>query len=149
MLAAMRALQRRPRLLGFTALVLLLAAPSSGGLRTQHAARAPHVMHLATTHSVVSFGAVGDGRTSCTAAFRRACAAAAADRGTVLVPPGRFLTGAFNITSGVTLDVRAGVVRATHIRNPIVTLQYSTHAAYYSSPTLYHQFSDHIQLLAF
>ena len=37
-------------------------------------------------------------------------AAAAADRGTVLVPPGRFITGAFNLTSGVTLDVQAGAV---------------------------------------
>lgn len=78
------------------------------------AALSSALMSVATAptriHSVESFGAVGDGHTNCTGAFRRACTAAAADRGTVLVPPGRFRTGAFNISSGVTLDVQAGAV---------------------------------------
>ena len=45
-------------------------------------------------HSVTAFGAIGDGVTLSTVAFRRAAAAAASDRGTLLVPPGRFVTGA-------------------------------------------------------
>lgn len=102
---------RPPLELAAVLIALVAAARPLDGHGTQQTRPDLHqARNAAATHSVVSFGAVGDGRTNCTAAFRRACAAAAADRGTVLVPPGTFVTGAFNLTSGVTLDVQAGAV---------------------------------------
>ena len=61
--------------------------PSSGVLKTDETAPIG-------VHSVTAFGAIGNGVTVSTVAFRRAAAAAASDRGTLLVPPGRFVTGA-------------------------------------------------------
>ena len=54
-------------------------------------------------HFVITrFGAVGDGRADCTSAIRRAIAAChAAGGGRVVVPDGRFVTGAIQLASGV------------------------------------------------
>jgi hypothetical protein len=61
----------------------------------------------AVSASVEEFGAVGDGVTSNTAAFRRAVAALEETAGPggarLEVPPGRWLTGSFNLTSRFTL----------------------------------------------
>jgi len=55
---------------------------------------------------VTTYGAVGDGVRDCTAAFKGAIAAcAAAGGGRVLVPEGRFLTGAIHLKSRVELHV--------------------------------------------
>jgi polygalacturonase len=63
----------------------------------------------AATFDVRSFGAVGDGTTKNTEAFRRAVAAASkAGGGSVVVPPGRWLTGPIHLESHVNLDVQAG-----------------------------------------
>jgi hypothetical protein len=63
---------------------------------------------------VEEFGAVGDGATPNTAAFRRAVAelhARAGGGGARLeVPPGRWLTGSFNLTSRFTLFLHRGAV---------------------------------------
>ncbi|KAL6658738.1 hypothetical protein ACP70R_002778 [Stipagrostis hirtigluma subsp. patula] len=74
----------------------------------------------AVAASVEEFGAVGDGATSNTAAFRRAVAAleeraraagGGAGAGARLeVPPGRWLTGSFNLTSRFTLFLHHGAV---------------------------------------
>ncbi|TVU43763.1 hypothetical protein EJB05_10255, partial [Eragrostis curvula] len=72
----------------------------------------------AVSASVEEFGAVGDGVTSNTAAFRRAVAAleeraraAGGGGGARLeVPPGRWLTGSFNLTSRFTLFLHDGAV---------------------------------------
>jgi polygalacturonase len=57
---------------------------------------------------VTRHGAVGDGRTDCTEAFRRAIVAcAAAGGGRVVVPAGRFLTGPIHLRSRVNLHVTA------------------------------------------
>ncbi|CAD6246341.1 unnamed protein product [Miscanthus lutarioriparius] len=68
----------------------------------------------AVAASVEEFGAVGDGATPNTAAFRRAVAeldARAGGRGARLdVPPGRWLTGSFNLTSRFTLFLHRGAV---------------------------------------
>lgn len=72
----------------------------------------------AVTASVEEFGAVGDGITSNTAAFRRAVAALkerakarGGDGGARLeVPPGRWITGSFNLTSRFTLFLHDGAV---------------------------------------
>jgi polygalacturonase len=59
--------------------------------------------------SVLGFGAVGDGKTDCTEAFRKAIAASnKAGGGRVVVPPGEFLTGAIHLQSNVNLHVSEG-----------------------------------------
>ena len=61
------------------------------------------------TFDVKTFGAAGDGKKKDTAAIARAIdAAAKAGGGTVVVPPGRYLTGALTLQSFVTLEVEAG-----------------------------------------
>jgi polygalacturonase len=58
------------------------------------------------TFDITKFGAVGDGRTKCTDAIRKAMAAcSSAGGGRVLVPAGRFLTGAIHLESNVNLHV--------------------------------------------
>ena len=56
--------------------------------------------------SVTRFGAVGDARTDCTDAFRRAIAACnKAGGGRVVVPAGKFLTGPIHLRSNVNLHL--------------------------------------------
>jgi polygalacturonase len=58
---------------------------------------------------ITKYGAVGDGTRDCTAAFREAIAAcAAAGGGRVVVPAGRFLSGAIHLRSRVNLHVSEG-----------------------------------------
>jgi polygalacturonase len=58
---------------------------------------------------ITSFGAVGDGVASCTGPIRKAIAACrATGGGRVVVPKGRFLTGAIRIESGVDLHLAQG-----------------------------------------
>jgi len=62
---------------------------------------------------VTKYGAVGDGVRDCTTAFRDTIAAcAAAGGGRVLVPEGRFLTGAIHLKSRVNLHVSDGATIA-------------------------------------
>ena len=61
--------------------------------------------------SLKDFGAVADGKTSNTDAFRRAVAAVdAAGGGTLLVPAGSYLTGPFDLCSCIDLRISAGAV---------------------------------------
>jgi polygalacturonase len=58
---------------------------------------------------VVKYGAKGDGTTDCTQAFRLAIEACyAAGGGRVVVPQGRFLTGAIRLRSNIDLHVEEG-----------------------------------------
>lgn len=58
---------------------------------------------------ITDYGAVGDGTTDCTNAFRNTIAACAADGGGhVVVPSGTFLTGAIHLQSNVDLNVTSG-----------------------------------------
>jgi polygalacturonase len=62
---------------------------------------------------ITAFGAVGDGAASSTAAIRRAIAACrGAGGGRVVVPKGRFITGAIRLESGVNLHVAEGATLA-------------------------------------
>lgn len=62
---------------------------------------------------IAAYGARGDGRTDCTAAFRRAIAACAdAGGGRVVVPAGRWNTGPIHLRSNVELHVREGATIA-------------------------------------
>jgi hypothetical protein len=80
------------------------------------AALAPGVALAAAASGVFDvrdFGAVGDGRTLCTAALNRAVEAAAGrGGGTVLVPAGRYLTGTVYLKSNVTVELGPGSVVA-------------------------------------
>jgi hypothetical protein len=59
--------------------------------------------------SILDTGAVPDGKTLCTAAINRAVGeVAAAGGGTVLVPPGTYLTGTIRLKSRVTLQLENG-----------------------------------------
>lgn len=64
--------------------------------------------------SILEFGAVGDGRTLNTLAFQNAIfyLKSFADKGgaQLYVPPGRWLTGCFNLTSHLTLFLEKGAV---------------------------------------
>jgi polygalacturonase len=58
---------------------------------------------------ITRFGAVGDGRTDCTEALRKAIAACnKAGGGRVVVPAGNFLTGPIHLRSNVNLHLAAG-----------------------------------------
>jgi polygalacturonase len=58
---------------------------------------------------VTAFGAVGDGSTDCTAAFRRAIAAChTAGGGHVVVPPGDYATGPVHMLTNVDLHLERG-----------------------------------------
>jgi polygalacturonase len=62
---------------------------------------------------VTGHGAKGDGTTDCTGAFRAAIdACRAAGGGRVVVPAGRFLTGAIRLRSGVNLHLEEGATIA-------------------------------------
>ncbi len=70
--------------------------------------------------SVVETGAVGDGQTLNTAAIQRAIDQCAGGHGgTVVVPPGRFLTGALFLRRGVNLQLAkdAVLLGSTHIED--------------------------------
>ena len=59
--------------------------------------------------SILSFGAVPDGKTKSTEAFRKAIeACSAAGGGTVSVPAGTYLTGAIHLRSNVNLNIANG-----------------------------------------
>ena len=59
--------------------------------------------------SITHFGAVGNGKTDCTDAFRKAIAACnQAGGGRVVVPAGEFLTGAIQLKSNVNLHIAKG-----------------------------------------
>ena len=62
---------------------------------------------------VTSYGAKGDGTTDCTSAFANAInACSTAGGGRVVVPPGRYLTGAVHLKSNVNLHVQGGATIA-------------------------------------
>lgn len=67
---------------------------------------------------LAKYGAAGDGKTDCTAAFRRAideCSQAGGGR--VAVPAGVFLTGAIHLKDGVNLNLASGAI-ARFARDP-------------------------------
>jgi polygalacturonase len=91
---------------------------------------------------VTSYGAIGDGRTDATEAIRAAIeACAAAGGGRVVVPSGRFLTGAIHLKSHVNLHVSSGAVLAfstdpaSHL--PIVKTRYEGIEVLNYSPLIY------------
>jgi polygalacturonase len=63
------------------------------------------------TFNITDYGAIGDGNTNCTQAFKKAITAVSkAGGGKVIVPPGTFLTGAIHLKSNINLYVSEGAV---------------------------------------
>ncbi|SDJ97282.1 glycoside hydrolase family 28 protein [Nonomuraea jiangxiensis] len=91
---------------------------------------------------VTAFGAVGDGTTDCTAAFKAAIAEChRRGGGRVVVPPGRFLTGAIHLLSDVELHVSEGGVIAfstdPNAYLPVVLTRWESTECYNYSPFIY------------
>ncbi|MFG2589695.1 glycoside hydrolase family 28 protein [Streptomyces sp. NPDC048438] len=91
---------------------------------------------------VTDHGAVGDGATDCTAAVRSAVRAChAAGGGHVLIPPGRWATGAIHLLSGVDLHVAEGATLlfstdpAAYL--PVVRTRWQGIEVYNYSPMIY------------
>ena len=61
-------------------------------------------MGAKTVFDITEFGAVGDGSADSTAAIQKALDAAAACCGTVVVPPGTYLSGMLRLGAGVSLE---------------------------------------------
>ncbi|UUN30700.1 glycoside hydrolase family 28 protein [Streptomyces sp. FIT100] len=91
---------------------------------------------------ITDYGAVGDATTDCTGALRTAVAAChAAGGGHVLVPAGRWATGAIHLLSGVDLHVAEGATLlfstdpAAYL--PVVRTRWQGVEAYNYSPLIY------------
>jgi polygalacturonase len=94
------------------------------------------------TFAVTDYGAVGDGTTLDSAAFRDAIAAcSAAGGGHVVVPAGRFLTGAIHLLSNVDLHLEDGATVAFSTDPadflPVVYSRYQGVECYNYSPFIY------------
>ncbi|GFZ06447.1 pectin lyase-like superfamily protein [Actinidia rufa] len=104
-------------MIGFAFLLLGLLSPISVGSRIQASSELLDFEALnCRKHSSVltQFGGKGDGKTSNTNAFRSAISQlsnVASDGGAqLIVPPGRWLTGSFNLTSHFTLYIHKDAV---------------------------------------
>jgi polygalacturonase len=87
------------------------AAAERGPAATSGHTRAGGETGVPCLFEVTRFGAVGDGRTPCTAALQRALdACGAAGGGLVLVPPGIYLTGSLSLRSCTHLHLAPGAV---------------------------------------
>lgn len=85
---------------------LIVAALIGGGLSTSAQTTA-----FPGAFDVRSYGAIGDGKTKCTEAIRKAIEAASSERGgTIYFPAGVFLTGPIHLRSHITLLIDSGSV---------------------------------------
>jgi len=91
---------------------------------------------------VTQFGAVADGQTTNTIAFRKAIAACAeAGGGRVVVPPGKYYTGPIHLRSGVNLHLTEGaeLIFSDHLEDylPVVLVRVGGVELYNYSPLIY------------
>ena len=100
--------------------------------------------------NVTKYGAVGDGTTDCTDAFKQAIDAAnKAGGGRVVVPPGTFLTGAITLESNVNLYVsKDATIKFSQdpSKYPIVLTQDGGMEIYNYSPFIYANGAENIAI---
>ena len=88
--------------------------------------------------SILEFGAVGDGRTLNTIAFQNAIfyLKSFADKGgaQLYVPPGKWLTGSFNLTSHLTLFLEKGAVIIGSQVLPLFSLTFDWSCLFFADP---------------
>jgi DNA sulfur modification protein DndE len=96
--------------------------------------------------SITDFGAVGDGHTLNTTAITRAInSCAAAGGGTVLVPPGLWLTGPLALKSNINLHVQQGAIllfSTDHSLYPIMKTKPSSRSYFAMSPVYGYELHD-------
>jgi hypothetical protein len=147
------AASRFPKILLFSVLLALVFFSTAKADDMQNASQAwknlPHVLAGFTVpqfprhdFSVTKYGAVGDGKTDCTEAFRSAIEACnAAGGGRVVVPAGTFLTGAIHLKSNVNLHLeKSAIVRfSTNTESylPVVFARYEGTEVMNYSPLIY------------
>lgn len=99
---------------------------------------------------VTAHGAVGDGRTLNTRAFAAAVAACVkAGGGTVLVPPGRYLTGSIRLESNLTLHLEAGaelLYSGNPEDSPLVRSRWEGTNVYTHAPLIYAAGAENITI---
>ena len=100
------------------------------------------------TVSVLASGAAADGETADTAAFARAIEQCAEDGGgRVLVPPGRYRTGAIHLRSNVELHLEQGahILFSTDPADyPLVLTRYEGVELYNYSPLIYARDAENV-----
>ena len=93
---------------------LAVCGMSAAALAQQTPAAMPIIerpMIPARTFSIADFGAMAGGKTMNTEALRKAILACSkAGGGTVLIPPGTYLTGPFTLTSNLNLHLENGAL---------------------------------------
>jgi len=92
--------------------------------------------------NITRFGAVADGKTSCTKVFAEAIAnCAKAGGGMVVVPPGKYLTGPIHLRSGVNLHLAEGaeIIFSDNFEDylPVVLVRVGGIELYNYSPLIY------------
>lgn len=93
-------------LVAMCAMTAISALPQAAAESSKSGAESQHRIF-----DVRNYGATGDGQTMDTAAIRKTIQVAATEGGgTVLFPPGTYLTGTFELFSNVTLELLAGAV---------------------------------------
>ncbi|XP_047310868.1 probable polygalacturonase [Impatiens glandulifera] len=100
------------KLLAAAAVALVYLAVVSNGSEEGQCNQNPTLKHRPHSVSILEFGAVGDGKTLNTLAFQNAIfyLNSLADKGgaQLYVPPGKWLTGSFNLTSHLTVFLAKG-----------------------------------------
>ena len=136
-----------------TGLAACAALPDGEGpwARADRIARTIRGPHIPPNDvDVTSFGAVGDGRTMNTKAFARAVEACAANGGgRIVVPAGRYLTGAIHLASNIELHVSDGAVilfSTDPADYPLVLTRYEGVELWNYSPLIYARGASNIAI---
>ncbi len=87
-----------------------IAIPTSAVVSVAQGAP-PHSASRTSQFNILAFGAIGDGKTLCTAAIQKAVdACAQSGGGSVVISAGRYLTGAIFLKSNLHIEIQAGGV---------------------------------------
>jgi polygalacturonase len=101
--------------------------------------------------NVADYGAIPDGRTMDTAAMAKAVSACAlAHGGTIIIPPGRYLTGSIALQSNMTLELEAGaelLYSPDPADSPLVASRWESTNAYTHAPLIYANGAENVSVV--